>query len=134
MRHARLVLPLLVAALASGCTASGSSSDFEGEEKRVADVVERLQSAGSKGDGKVICDEVLAASLREQVQASGSNCEQEIDKALKDADDFDLEVEDVTIDGDEATVRVKGLDGGADRVRELRFEREGSDWRATSLG
>jgi hypothetical protein len=77
---------------------------------------------------------VLASSLREQVQASGSNCEQEIDKALSDADDFDLEVEAVTINGDAATARVKGLDGGADRVRELQFEREGSDWRATSLG
>ena len=100
----------------------------------MADVVEKLQSAGSKGDAKAVCDEVLAESLREQVQATGSNCEQEIDKALKDADDFDLEVQAVTVNGDQATARVKGRVDGADRVRELQFERESAGWRATSLG
>ena len=95
---------------------------------------EKLQSAGAKADAKTVCDEVFAKSLRDQVQASGSNCEQEIDKALKDADDFDLEVQAVTINGDQATARVKGRVGDADRVQEFQFEREGSDWRATSIG
>jgi hypothetical protein len=134
MRHALFALPLLVGALASGCAASSSSGKFSGEEKQVADVVEKLQSAGAKADAKTVCDEVFAKSLRDQVQASGSNCEQEIDKALKDADDFDLEVQDVTINGDQATARVKGRVGDADRVQEFQFEREGSDWRATSIG
>jgi hypothetical protein len=134
MRHALLTLPLLVAALASGCAASSSSGEFSGDEKQVADVVERLQSAGSKGDAKAVCDEVLAKALRDKMQAPGSNCEQEIDKALTDADDFDLEVEDVTVNGSQATARVTGRVDGADRVREFQFEREGSEWRATSLG
>ena len=134
MRHALLALPLLVAVLASGCAASSSSGKFSGEEKQVADVVEKLQSAGAKADGKTVCDEVLAKSLRDQVQAPGSSCEQEIEKALKDADDFDLEVEDVTINGNEATARVKGRVGDGDRVQEFQFEREGSGWRATSIG
>ena len=54
--------------------------------------------------------------------------------AIKDADDFDLDVEDVTIDGNQATAKVKGRDGDEDRVREFEFVREGRDWRATSLG
>jgi len=135
MRRSFAAVPLVLAALASGCAGSASSSGkFQGEEKRVADVVEKLQSAGETGDAQEICDQVLAKSLADQIAAGGSTCEQELDKAVKDADDFDLDVESVTIDGNTATARVKGQDGGADRVRTFEFEKEGSNWRATNLG
>jgi hypothetical protein len=135
MPRAVLAVPLVLAALAAGCGGSASSAgDFEGEEKRVADVVEKLQSAGETGDAAEICNEVISSDLREQIQEAGSNCEQELDKAIKDADDFELEVEDVTISGDSATAKVRGRDRGEERVRDFEFVREGRDWRATSLG
>jgi hypothetical protein len=135
MRRPQITLPLVLAALVAGCAGGASSaSDFEGEQKQVADVVEKLQSAGEAGDARVICEEVLAKALRDQIQAAGSNCEQELDKAIKDADDFELDVESVEINGDTATAKVKGRDGGEDRVRDFEFVREGQDWRATSLG
>ena len=135
MRRPLAVLALVLAALASGCAGgASSSSDFTGEEKQVADVVEKLQSAGETGDAKEICDDILARSLSDQIKAAGSSCEQELDKAIKDADDFELEVEDVTISGNTATAKVKGRDGGAEKVRTFEFEREGSGWRATDLG
>jgi hypothetical protein len=135
MSRALPAVLLVLATLASGCAGSGSSATkFQGDEGKIADKVEKLQSAGETGDAKAICDEVLAKSLREQIQAAGSDCEQEVDKAIKDADDFDLEVEDVTISGDKATAKVKGSDQGKEQVREFQFVREGSDWRATDLG
>jgi uncharacterized cupredoxin-like copper-binding protein len=135
MPRALVAVPLVLAALASGCAGSASSAgDFQGEEKKVAELVEKLQTAGETGDAGTICDEVLAKELREQIQEAGSTCEQELDKAIDDADDFELEVEDVTIDGDQATAKVKGRDRGKDRVRDFEFVREGADWRATSLG
>jgi cell division protein FtsI/penicillin-binding protein 2 len=135
MPRALLAVPLVLAALAAGCAGSPSSAgDFQGEEKRVAEVVEKLQSAGETGDAAEICDEVLAKQLRDQIQEAGSSCEQELDKAIKDADDFDLEVEDVTISGKTATAKVKGRDRGEERVREFQFVREGAAWRATDLG
>jgi hypothetical protein len=135
MPRAPLAAVLLLAALASGCAGTPSSAgDFEGEEKNVAEVVEKLQAAGETGDAAEICDEVLAKELRDQIQEAGSTCEQELDKAIKDADDFDLEVEDVTIQGDTATAKVKGRDRGEERVRDFDFVREGGGWRATSLG
>jgi len=135
MPRALLAVPLVLASLAAGCAGSSSSAGkFKGEEKNVAEQVEKLQSAGQTGDAAEICDDVLSKALREQVEAPGSNCEQELDKALKDADDFDIDVEDVTITGTRATAKVKGRDRGTDRVRELEFVREGPDWRATSLG
>jgi hypothetical protein len=135
MRRSLAAVPLVLAALAAGCNSGASStSDFEGEEKRVAEVVEDLQSAGETGDARAICEDILATSLSDQIKAAGSTCEQEMDKAITDADDFDLEVEDVAIQGDTATVKVKGGDGGGDEVRTFEFEREGSSWRATDLG
>jgi len=135
MRRPLVALPLVLAALASGCAGgASSSSDFEGEEKKVADVVERLQTAGETGDARAICEEVLATSLSDQIKDAGSTCEQELEKAITDADDFELDVEDVTIQGGKATVKVKGREGGAEKVRTFEFEREGSSWRATSLG
>jgi hypothetical protein len=135
MRRPLLAVPLVLAALVAGCNTGGSSSsDFQGEEKRVADVVEKLQSAGEAGDAREICTEVLAQSLADSIEEAGSSCEQELEKAIEDADDYDLEVQDVTIEGDSATARVKGRDRGEDRVRTFEFERDGRDWRATNLG
>jgi hypothetical protein len=135
MTRAVLAVPLVLAALATGCGASSSSADdFEGEEKLVADVVEKLQSAGETGNAAEICNEVLARQLRDQIQEAGASCESELDKAIDDADDYELEVEAVTISGNSATAKVKGRDRGEERVRDFEFVREGRNWRATSLG
>jgi hypothetical protein len=128
-------VPLVLVALASGCTANPSSSNgFEGEEKNVAEVVDKLGTAGRTGDAGELCDNVFSKRLREAIAESGSTCEQELDKAIKDADDFDLEVDDVTIDGDRATAKVTGKADGKDQVRDFTFTREGKTWRATDLG
>jgi len=135
MRRSLLALPLVLAALATGCAGgASSSSDFQGEEKKVADQVEKLETAGKSGNAKEICTDVLAKSVSDQIAQAGSSCEEELDKAIKDADDFSLDVEDVTINGNTATAKVKGKEGGKDEVRTFEFEREGSDWRATNLG
>jgi hypothetical protein len=135
MRRLPAAVVIALALVAAGCNSSSSgTAEFEGEQQAVADVVEKLQSAGETGDAKEICEEVLAKSLADQIKAAGSTCEQELDKAIKDADDFDLEVESVTVNGNTATARVKGQDRGEDRVRTFEFEKEGSNWRATNLG
>jgi uncharacterized cupredoxin-like copper-binding protein len=135
MPRALLAVSVVLAALASGCAGSSSSAgEFEGEERNVAEVVEKLQTAGESGNAAEICDEVLAKAVREQIQEAGSTCEQELEKAIKDADDFELDVEDVTVQGNSATAKVKGQDQGEERVRDFEFVREGDEWRATSLG
>jgi hypothetical protein len=135
MRRRLLPLPLLLAALVAGCGGSTSSStDFEGEEKAVADQVEKIQTAGEARDAKQLCDEVLAVELRDAIAAAGSSCEVELDKAIRDADDYALEVEQVTITGDTATATVRTGGETDGETREFEFERDGTSWRATSLG
>jgi hypothetical protein len=135
MRRSLLAVPLVLAALAAGCAGgASSSSDFQGEEKKVADQIEKLETAGKSGNAEEICTDVLAKSVSDQIAQAGSSCEEELDKAIKDADDFSLDVEDVTINGNTATAKVKGKEGGKDQVRTFEFERDGSSWRATTLG
>jgi hypothetical protein len=135
MPRALLAVLLALAALAAGCAQSSSSADdFQGEEKKVADQVEKLQAAGEAGDAQQICDDILAKALRDAISAAGSDCKSEMDKAIKDADDYDLTVEDVSIDGDDATAKVKGEVGGKDVVKDFSFVLEDGTWRASSLG
>jgi hypothetical protein len=133
-RRSLLVAALLAAALSACGGTTESGPEFAGAEKAVADQVGKLQDAGQAGDAKEICDEVLAKALREQMAAQGSTCQTEIDKALKDSDDFELTVEDVAIDGTTATARVRGRERDGESVKTFEFVREGAGWRATSLG
>ena len=103
---------------------------FEGEEKKVADAVEKLRTAGETGDAGKICDDVFSKQLREEIAEAGSTCEQEMEKAIDDADDFELDVEDVTIDGDDGD----GEGQGPDRRRGARRATSGSCARARAGG
>jgi len=129
----RSASPVLLLALAlAGCGAAGSSAgDFEGEERRVAQVVEDLQSAAEGRDGEEICSRLLASRFADSLAAAGRTCDQEVTKALGDAESASLEVEAVRVTGNEAVAQVKDAD---DRVTRLPLVREGRDWRLTAFG
>src|SRR4051794_32146734 len=115
-------IPVLAAVLAAllmaGCSqATTSGGDFKGEEKAVADVVADLSTAGSRRKPADICDKLVTADLKGQIAAGQRDCAEEMKKAVEDADGFDLEVEDVTIDGDSATARVRSAQQGKDLMR-----------------
>jgi hypothetical protein len=132
--NALFTVPLLALALA-GCAPqqqSSNSKDFKGEEKKVADVVGDLRTAGQRRDAQKICSDVLSSKLVDQLKSGGSTCVDEMDKAVNDADDYDLTVQDVTVDGNTATAKVKNGDDGPTAT--IEFAKESDGWRATSLG
>jgi hypothetical protein len=132
-RTASTVPAVLLAAFGlAGCgAAQDTSADrFSGEEKRVAQVVDDLQAAAEKGDAAEICSRLLARAFVDRLAAGGSNCTAELDKALDDADNDELTVRGVEVDGTAATAVVRDAEGA---VRSIDFAREGSGWRATSL-
>jgi hypothetical protein len=127
-----VVVAVLLLALA-GCGEQQADLDkFQGEQRAVADKVEDLQSAGESGSPEDICSDILARQVVDQLEAAGTTCDEEMDKAIKDADDFDLEVLRVEVDGNQATAEVRRGDDGPTATFE--FTREGGQWRATSLG
>jgi hypothetical protein len=130
----RLLLVLLLVALA-GCGAQAQPSSVDrfkdADERAVAQKVEDLEDAGKNGKPEDICSNILARTLVSQLDAAGTNCRTEMQKAIDDANDFDLEVRKVTVNGNQATAEVQQGDDGPTETME--FTRENDDWRATAL-
>ena len=126
---------LLVALALAGCGAQQEDAGvdrFDGEQRRVAQVVEDLRDAASKQDAAEICSRVLARPLVDRIGAGPLTCEGEIEKALEDADGFELTVQRVAVAGPAAATAQ--VHDGQGRTRTLGFLREGRDWRLASLG
>ena len=136
MARARLCTTLAAAALAlAGCGAQqdAAGDEFAGAEAEVAQVVEDLQSAAQQGDAEELCSRILSRELAGELAAGGSQCIDEMEKAIGDVNDFDLEVTGVTIDG--TTARAQVSQGGDEDGKTATFElaRDGDGWRVTSL-
>jgi hypothetical protein len=133
MLRPKLLLPVLAVALA-GCGTTSSATNFAGAEQSVAEQVEELQAASESRDGERACAEIFSSALRAAMRADGSSCAEQVDEAMKDADDSELDVRAVTVQGERATAEVTARVDGADRRRTLELVREGNSWRIDSLG
>jgi hypothetical protein len=129
-RAAAGLVALLVLA---GCGAGQPSSEerFEGAEREVAAQIEELQTAGRSDEPEEICANIVSRRLVQELEAAGTTCNEEMEKAIEDADDFELDVRDVTVRGSQATARVRRGEDGP--VATFEFVRENGQWRATSF-
>ena len=95
-------------------------------------MVGELRRPASRKDAEKICSDMLAPALVERLKSGRRTASTEMDEAIADADDFDLEVTDVTVSGAEATAKVRqGSDGP---TTTFEFAEQDGDWRVTSLG
>jgi hypothetical protein len=135
-RFAYLALLAAAALALGGCGASSSSSSsaakFTGVQGQVAKVVSDLADAGRKKDAAKICSSILSTDMVAQIKSAGGNCEQEMKKVIDDADDYDLEVQTVSVNGNQAQARVR--QGKKGPLTTFSFVKENGGWRATSLG
>jgi hypothetical protein len=136
--RAPVAIALLAAAALAGCTTTGakddSSGDFQGQARLVANTVEDLESAGSKGNEGDICSNLLAPALARSMGARAGSCAKAVDAALDDTDSFSLKVESVRVQGDRATARVKADRGDGDESVRLGLVKQGTGWRISDLG
>jgi hypothetical protein len=133
MHRVALIAAVLALAL-TGCGAASSTqnSKFKGAQQDVVKVVDSLAQAGSRGDANKICTEILAKQLVTELKSAGGDCVTEMDRAIKDASDYDLQVTSVKINGANATAQVRqGKDG---QVATFTFVKEGGVWKASALG
>ena len=120
---------------ACGSTPKDSAKSFKGDQRAVAQTVEDLQSAASKGDQKKICGQLLADSLVAQIRTSSKkSCDDAIQDAIRDVDAFELQVQKVTVNGDAATATVKSEAGKDHTASTLTFVREHAAWKIATLG
>jgi hypothetical protein len=132
----RVAIALLLAgAVLSGCgtqsTSSSADKFSDPDQKAVAEKIEDLETAGRRGQADDICKDILAKTLVSQLDAAGTDCATEMQKAIDDATQFDLNVEKVTINGNDATAEVKQGDDGPTET--MTFTKENGSWRATAL-
>lgn len=136
LRAVTIALFSVLALVLSACGAAtkNSAKDFTGEKAAVADVIEQLEKAGSRGKSDTICGDILARSLVEAISSSGAKCIEEIDRAIEDADSFDLTVRSVTVSGLKATAKVEGKEKSKPILRTFELVKESGRWRASTLG
>jgi outer membrane murein-binding lipoprotein Lpp len=100
-----LAVVLIVGAIAA--SKDDSSSKFKGEQKKVAQAIERIESdTSNKDDAQKTCDEALTANFAGRIIVSeGKTCADYLSST-----GFKLTVQSVAISGDRATARVKDKD------------------------
>src|SRR3954466_15781456 len=131
-------IALIAAVLALGLSACGaattprSSDKFSGDQGKIAQLVDDLAKAGSQGDARKICSEILAKELVDELKSAGGDCVTEMDRAIKDASDYDLRVTSVKVNGNNATAQVRQGDKG--QTATFTFVKEGGAWKASALG
>jgi hypothetical protein len=127
-----LAAVLALSLSACGATQTNSDTEFKGEQQKVAEVVDALADAGRSGDAERICKDILAKRLVEEIKTAGGDCVTEMDRAISDASDYDLQVRSVKVTGPNATAQVRQGDDG--EVATFSFVKEGGTWKASALG
>lgn len=134
MRAPTLLVALLAALVLAACGESADGTgDFEGTEADVAQVVEDLQTAAQEDEPGRVCRNLLAATFVRSLGESGVDCRRAVTLALNDADGFDLEVRDISVNGSQATARVASGAGDSAEQGTLRLVREGDNWRIADI-
>ena len=133
-------IPLLLAcgALAlGGCggddggDAANNAERFEGDERAVAEVVDRLGAAAREGDTTTICEQLVTVELQTSIrEASGTSCAQEFEENIVSGDTA-YEVESIDVQNDQATATVVDQ---KDRKSRLFLARANGGWRITRIG
>jgi hypothetical protein len=139
VRLTAFALPaVLAASLLAGCgaTTSNNASDFQGDKKAVAQVIDDLSKAskGASPDTKEICNTIFAKAVADKLRQGNDDCQDAVKRQLKDSSDSDITVKNVTVTGNDAVATVVSTVNGNDATQSLKLIREGQTWRIASLG
>ena len=124
-----LVASALIALSLGGC--GGADRGDSVDDGKLAGVVDRLGAASRDGDGAGICDELFTENLRISVErASGQECAAEVVENVA-AGDASYDLQDLTVDRDQATGVISDQ---ADRRSRVLFQRVEGEWRIARIG
>jgi hypothetical protein len=116
-----------LAVLAVGC---GGTSD----RQDVREAVERFGSATADKDYQEICDELIAETLIESVEAVGLPCELAFRRGLENVEEPALAVGQVDVNKSKALVRVRSEAKGQPASEDLlELVLEGGEWKVSAL-
>ena len=123
-----MTIPLL-----SGCggnsAAVSTPSNLKGEQLKIAATIESLQQASEGVQGKKLCSELFAKSLVREVESGGAKCASKVDKSLRDADDFTVDVLSIKVSGKTAKAQVRRKGDQSAPVSTFNFAKQDGKWR-----
>jgi len=119
----------------AGCggAARDSTKDFAGEKQKVAAVVEELEKAARADDPGTVCTKLFTDARLAILKEQGTNCKTGVKDSFKDADSFDIAVDDVTITGTSAQAKITAGTGSKKKTETLVLKRDGVVWKVDSL-
>jgi hypothetical protein len=134
MRRTLLVTPLLALTLTACGAAPATQEDKfkEGDQAEIAKLVDDLATAGKSHNAEKICTDILAKQLVDELKSADGDCKEEMNRAISDASDYDLQVDSVKVTGSTATAQVR--QGTSKKVATFSFVKEKAGWRASALG
>jgi len=104
------------------------------DEQKVRETLSRFAHASREKDYQALCDDLLATSLVEQLRTADQPCEVVWRIGLSEVRNPTLAVQDVKIDGDEATAQVDSAAAGQRPLKtKILLVQEDGDWRISSL-
>jgi hypothetical protein len=125
----------LLALVVTGCggAARDSTKQFKGEEQKVAAVVEQIETAARDNKPDTVCTKLFTAGRLAILKEMGTNCKTGVKDSFKDADSFDITVDDVTINGGAARAKITAGTGSKKKTETLELKRDGAVWKVDSL-
>ena len=133
--YSRVLRPILACALAIAlATALAGCGESTSEESRVRDTLDRLAKATAQRDYQMLCDDILSASLVNQVETAGVPCRDALRAGLGGVRRPRLKVVRVRVRGKRATATVHtSATGQKPSDDTVVLAKEGSAWRVLSL-
>lgn len=126
---------VLCTSLAIGCGGddggTSNAGDYEGDEHDVVSVIDDFANAGNDGDGAEVCEDLFAPALARNVErrSDQGECPAEVEENLKEGE-YELDVDDVNVDGTAATVSVTDQD---DVRSVMHLAKTGDDWKIVKI-
>lgn len=118
----------------SGCSlgADDEPQPASGDAAQIATVVDRVERAVAQRDFATICDQLFTAGARER--AGGDECTRQLRSAAEGVERPSIEIEEIDVKNNRATVRVRTEAEGQARVSdELQLRRQGGRWLVEAL-
>jgi hypothetical protein len=124
-----VAVALMTIALA-GCGPFGGNS----EQDKAGDTVTQLIEARNQGDFVKVCSLIASQQLAKFKQA-GTTCERALPKLAQKGTTTSINVDQVRVSGDRATVDATvSQNGGAGNAQTILLVKEGGHWKVSQVG
>ncbi len=129
-RRAKAVAVALITIALAGCGPFSGKS----EQDKAGDTVTQLIEARNKGDFVKVCSLIASQQLAKFKQA-GTTCEQALPKLARKGTTTAINIAQVRVSGDRATVDATvSQNGGAGNAQTILLVKEGADWKVSQVG